>query len=101
MAGHDSTPTRLAEANAVTVRITVIAERPTLRIRVDGRLTTDAVGELEELIGSDPGATCLELADLRSADAAGLAALRRLRAEGIALYGVPRHLAWRIERQES
>lgn len=82
------------------VRITVLAERPTLRIRVDGRLESDAVSELEQLIGSDPSATCLELADLRSADATGIAVLRRLRAEGITLSGVSRHLAWRIESQE-
>lgn len=85
----------------MTVRITVLAERPTLRVRVEGRLSSDEVGELEQLIGSDPGATCLELAELRSADAAGLAVLRRLRSEGITLSGVPRHLAWRIESQES
>jgi len=29
-----------------------------------------------------------------------LAVLRRLRAEGVAMHGVPAHLAWRIEAAE-
>jgi hypothetical protein len=82
----------------VTVRITVIANRPTFRLREEGRLTSDEVGELEQLVGSDPGPTCLDLEDLRSADATGLAVLRRLRVHGVTLSGVPPHLAWRIDK---
>jgi hypothetical protein len=41
-----------------------------------------------------------EHGDLRSPGAAGLALLRRLRAEGAAMRGVPAHLAWRIEAGE-
>ena len=88
--------TGLAQAPVVTLRISILAAQPTLRIRVEGRLSIDEVGELEQLVGK-PGATCLELAELRSADAAGLATLRRLRAEGIAMTGLSPHLAWRIE----
>lgn len=55
------------------------------------------IGELEQLVGGDPHALCLDLTDLRSADAAALAVLRRLRAEGVEMRGVPPRLAWRIE----
>jgi hypothetical protein len=40
---------------------------------------------------------CLELSELRSADAAGLCLLRRLGAVGVVLRGLPPQLAWRIE----
>jgi hypothetical protein len=81
----------------VTVRITV-AETGALRlIRLEGRLTGDAWAELEQAIGDDPTAACLELSGLRSADAVSLDGLRRLRARGFELRGVPPHLAWRIE----
>lgn len=83
---------------SVTVRITVITDRPRLRLRVEGRLSSAEVGELEQLIGNEPGATCLDLASLRSADAAGLALLRRLLAEGVTFAAVPPHLALRIEQ---
>ena len=85
----------------MTVRITVNGTERIRRIRVEGRLSRDEVGELDQLIGDDPRAVCLELSELRSADAAGLAALRRLRARGVEMRGVPRHLAWRIEENEA
>ena len=51
-------------------------------------------------MGSDPTAACLELSGLRSADLVSLEGLRRLRARGVELRGVPPHLAWRIEDEE-
>lgn len=96
MQGPAGFGTKLAPAVAVTVRITVITDRPRLRLRVEGRLSRDEVGELEQLIGNDPAATCLDLASLRSADATGLAVLRRLRAEGVTFSDLSPHLALRI-----
>lgn len=84
----------------MTVRITVVEGAGIRHIRVEGRLSGDEVGELEQVIGDDPRhGVCLELENLRSADSAGLTALRRLRAAGVELHGVPRHLAWRIDQQ--
>lgn len=80
----------------MTLRITVCQQGPMRRIQVAGRLTGEEVGELDQTIGDDPSVACLELDHLRSADGAGLAALRRLRAEGVEMRGVPHHLAWRI-----
>jgi hypothetical protein len=87
----------LAGESCVTARITVAEQGAVRHVRLEGRLTGAEVGELEEAIGNDPGAICLALENLRSADAAGLAALRRLRAQGVELRGVRPHLAWRIE----
>jgi len=84
----------------MTVRITVAEDPPLRRIRVEGRLTAVEVGELDEVVGLDAGAVCLELSNLRSADAPALAALRRLRAAGAAIEGASPHLAWQIEEDE-
>jgi hypothetical protein len=93
--------TEVALQPSVTVRITVEEAGPTLRILVDGRLTRDAVGDLERTIGIDPQFVVLDLANLRSADAAGVAALRRLRAAGAVIEGARPHLAWRIYGSET
>ena len=86
----------------MTLRIAVAENDEGVRhVHIAGRLTADEIGELEQVIAGDPRAVCLELENLRSADAAGLVALRRLRAEGVELRGVPPHLAWRIEEGET
>jgi hypothetical protein len=68
---------------------------------LEGRLSVNEIGELEPVVGDDPSTVCLDLGDLRSADACGLALLRRLRREGFEMRGVPPHLAWRIEEDPS
>jgi len=83
----------------VTVRFTVTQDRAVRRIRLEGRLSADEIGELEQLVGDDPRRTCLDLAELRSADAPALEFLRRLRREGVEMQGAPPHLAWRIEEE--
>jgi hypothetical protein len=85
----------------VTVRITVSEDHCLRRIRVEGRLSDEEVGELELAIGDDPARVWLDLANLRSADAAGLGFLRRLREAGVEMRDVPPHLAWRIEEDEA
>jgi hypothetical protein len=86
---------------AVTVRITLldgdsVADR---HIRVEGRLTGEAVAELERLVGGDLHSTCLDLEDLRAVDAAALLALRRMRAAGVEMHGANPHLTWQIEEE--
>ena len=84
----------------MTLRITVGRNGTTRCIALAGRLTGEEVEELNQVVHEDPGAARLELGELRSADEAGLAALRRLRDEGVEMRGVPPHLAWRIETDE-
>jgi hypothetical protein len=81
----------------VTARITVSEDRNRRLIRVEGRLSDEEVDELEQAIGDDPAHACLELSELRSADAVALSLLRRLKHSGTELRGLPPHLAWRIE----
>ena len=81
----------------MTVRITVDELAKFRRIAVEGRLSADAVPDLEQAVGEHPGEVVLDLANLRSADAAAVAALRRLRAEGVAMQRTGQHLIWRIE----
>ena len=55
---------------------------------VAGQLNGDAVPELERVVGSLAGPLRLDLAGLRSADEAGLGALRALRDRGVTLTGL-------------
>lgn len=63
---------------------------------VDGRLDAEVVGELERVVAELSGPLRLELAGLRSADEAGLQALRWLRARGIVLTGASPYLRLRL-----
>lgn len=58
---------------------------------VDGRLGADVVAELERVVAELSGPVCLDLAGLRSADEAGLGALRALLAQGIAVTGASQY----------
>jgi hypothetical protein len=71
----------------VTIRITSPEDLHGRTVRVDGWLRACDVATLEEAVGDDVRGTRLELADLRSADAAGVAALRALEARGALLHG--------------
>jgi hypothetical protein len=84
----------------VTLCITLVEEGPRRLIHVAGRLTHEEVSELERVIGSNPISACLVLKYLRSADASGLAALRRLRGAGVPMRSIPPHLRWRIEDED-
>ena len=66
-------------------------------VRVEGRLTVAELAELEGALGDDPAHAELDLQNLRSADRAGLDALRRLRAAGVSLRAVPPRIAYAIE----
>jgi hypothetical protein len=78
--------TPLAKHGDVTVRITSREEGKGRVVRVDGWLVACDVATLEETLGDRVRGTRLELADLRSADAAGVAALRGLEARGALLH---------------
>jgi len=89
--------TPLAAPSAVTVRFTVAGNAGPRLIGVAGRLTHEELAELWQLIGCEASGVCIDLSELRSLDPAALAALRRLRQEGVALQDIPPHLAWRID----
>lgn len=55
--------------------------------RLEGWLEGEAVAELERVIAGGSGPLRIDLAELRSVDKAGLAALRAHRAAGAAIVG--------------
>jgi hypothetical protein len=80
----------------LTVRIIVEASAPLRVVRVEGRLTAAEVSELDGALGDDLCQVRLCLEHLRSADAAGIAALRRLRDAGVVLCGTPPTIGYDI-----
>lgn len=56
-------------------------------VRLEGWLEGEAVAELERVVNEESGPLRLDLSELRSVDAAGLDALRALRAAGASLVG--------------
>ncbi len=69
----------------MTVRIAIGADAEGVIVEVAGRLDGDGAVELEAAVASLSGPVRLDLADLRSTDAAGLTLLRDLRARGVSL----------------
>ena len=74
-------------SSGVTVKITGIEEGGRRVVRVDGWLAAEDVAALEGALGDRVRGTRIELADLRSADSAGVSALRGLEARGALLHG--------------
>lgn len=56
-------------------------------LRLEGWLEGEAVAELEKVVGEGSGPLRLDLSELRSADRAGITALRAIRAAGASLVG--------------
>jgi len=71
----------------VTVKISIREESTGRVVHIDGWLAAGDVAALEDAVGDRARGTRLELAELRSADAAGVATLRGLEARGARLHG--------------
>src|SRR5436190_7906978 len=71
----------------MTIYIASSSDSGTRIVRIEGWLEGEAVDELERVIGGGSGALRLDLSELRSADKAGLAALRAHRAAGASIVG--------------
>jgi len=56
-------------------------------LRIEGWLEGETVAELERVVNGSSGPLWLDLSELRSADTAGLAALRAMRAAGASIVG--------------
>jgi hypothetical protein len=76
----------------VQVRITVIADPPGRLVQVDGWLAGAGVAELVRVLDAAGTPARLSLRDLRGADPAGVAVLRRLAEQGASLEGLPMYL---------
>jgi ABC-type transporter Mla MlaB component len=75
----------------VTLRITPNPNDHPGTLRLEGRLRSEEVPELER--STESGIRVLDLEDLVSADEQGLAALRRLRARGLEIRNASHYLA--------
>jgi hypothetical protein len=66
---------------------------------VDGRLTSADTSELEEVCQAETFPCSLDLSDLRSADADGVTALKRLADVGTKLIHVPPYIKLLLDRR--
>ena len=80
------------------VRITKITGRSTPIIKVDGRLTSADTSELEKVCQVETSPFCLDVSDLRSADADGVTALKRFADAGATLIHIPPYIRLLLER---
>ena len=71
----------------VTLYIACESDAGVRVVRLEGWLEGEAVAELERVVSGGSGLLRLDLSELRSADTAGLDALRALRAAGASLVG--------------
>jgi anti-anti-sigma regulatory factor len=71
----------------VTLYIACESDSGVRVVRLEGWLEGEAVGELERVVSEGSGSLRLDLSELRSADTAGLDALRALRAAGASFVG--------------
>ncbi len=87
------------------VRITKITRRSTTRsttiIKVDGRLTSADISELEKVCQAETFPFSLDLSDLLSTDADGSKALKRLADAGTKLTHIPPYIKLLLDRAPS
>jgi hypothetical protein len=70
-------------------------------VRVAGRLTVAEVPELLSVCRTGTGPLELNLADLRSADSAGLGAIQRVRDDGATLVGTPGYIQLKLDTSDT
>lgn len=91
----------LVTACSVQFRAWVNDEGQVRTVRLAGRLSREHAAELLRVCAEPPGALRIGLADLMSADEAGLEVLVRLRSRGAELVGVSPYLALKLETAQA
>ncbi len=81
----------------VTLYIACDSDSGTRVLRIEGWLEGEAVAELERVINGGSGPLRLDLTELRSADTAGLDALRALSAAGASIVGASPYIRLLLE----
>jgi ABC-type transporter Mla MlaB component len=71
----------------MTIRVQVKSEGSTTVVALEGRLTSDFVGEIVQQLKSTEGRLALDLSELKWADEEGVAAIREAAAEGAVVRG--------------
>ena len=83
----------------MAVRITRTSERMHTVIQIDGQLRVEDVEELDREYSCVEGPLVLELADLQSADSAGVEALLEVAANGAKLQGVSPYIELLLKKK--
>ena len=91
-ASHEADARKATCHLIVTLYIGCDSDLGTRVIRLEGWLEGESVAELERVIDGGSGPLRLDLTELRSADPAGLDALRVLRATGASIVGAPPYI---------
>jgi hypothetical protein len=87
-------------STGVPIRVDASSEGETNVLTVHGWLTHADVGELLRCVDERDSEPVIDLAELRTADRAGLEALRSLKRRSIKLRRAPPHLALQLEDPE-
>jgi hypothetical protein len=82
----------------VTLRITTSTTATLTVVRVDGRLRSAGVSELERVCQGIAGPFCLDLSHLLLADADGIKAIKRIARQGARLVGVSSYIRLLLDR---
>jgi len=78
---------KFSRATTMSIRVTRTTDTGKTVLKIDGRLQSQDIGEVEEEQRSVRGPLVLELTNLQSADAAGITMLRRMTQEGARIQG--------------
>jgi anti-anti-sigma regulatory factor len=81
----------------VELRLTVSRRKRSTVVHVDGRLMTDNLAELRQIVGTVSGHAVIDLTNLLSVDDAGIATLRSLGDGGARLVGASPYVALLLE----
>ena len=76
----------------MNIRVARFSEEQRTVLKIDGRLKSVDVSELDKETQSVEGPLTLDLSELMSADKAGIERLRELQAEGAELRGASRYV---------
>lgn len=84
--------------NRMAFRIATKRCRAVTVVRIDGRLGTPGVAQLQKVCESIEGPVCLDCANLQSIDAGGAQAIAALEADGTAVVGVSPYVDMLLKR---
>lgn len=80
----------------MTIRITVTPLEIGARIKIDGDLVKDDLGEFDAVYAATAGQVLFDLTDLRTLDSAGAACLRGLIDHGATVDAAPPYIRMRL-----
>ena len=80
----------------MTIRLTTSSDGTTTTVLIEGQLTAADLPDVSAAFESAGGSLCLDLSNLKSADAGGIEALRSLSEKGAELRGANPYVGYLI-----